>query len=86
MSESVKKTQESEAVRFVYDITMPEDLLDLLTKKLNISKKDTIRGGGKYHNFKDFMEFSPDRAVQPEYLLSTAPASATCSRKSACLT
>ena len=57
MSESVKKRKKGEAVRFVYDITMPEDLLDLLTKKLNISKKDTIRGGGKYHNFKDFMEF-----------------------------
>jgi polyphosphate kinase len=57
LSESVKKRKSGEAVRFVYDDSMPADLLKLLTKKLNISKKDTIRGGGRYHNFKDFMEF-----------------------------
>jgi polyphosphate kinase len=57
LSESVKKRKSGEAVRFVYDDSMPEDLLKLLTKKLTISKKDTMRGGGKYHNFKDFMEF-----------------------------
>ena len=57
LSESIKKRKSGEAVRFVYDNSMPDDLLKLLTKKLSISKKDTIRGGGKYHNFKDFMEF-----------------------------
>jgi len=57
ISVSVKKRKLGEAVRFVYDNSMPEDLLKILTKKLNISKKDTIRGGGRYHNFKDFMEF-----------------------------
>jgi polyphosphate kinase len=57
ISVSVKKRKLGEAVRFVYDNTMPDDLLKILTKKLNISKKDTIRGGGRYHNFKDFMEF-----------------------------
>jgi len=57
LSESVKKRKSGEAVRFVYDNSMPDDLLKLLTKKLNISKKDTMRGGGRYHNFKDFMEF-----------------------------
>jgi polyphosphate kinase len=57
LSESVKKRKTGEAVRFVYDNSMPDDLLKLLTKKLSISKKDTMRGGGRYHNFKDFMEF-----------------------------
>ncbi len=57
ISVSVKKRKLGEAVRFVYDDSMPEDLLKILTKKLNISKKDTIRGGGRYHNFKDFMDF-----------------------------
>ena len=68
MSESVKKRKKAEAVRFVYDNKMPEDLLTLLTKKLNISRKDTIRGGGRYHNFKDFMEFpkiGPDSLRYP---------------------
>jgi polyphosphate kinase len=57
ISVSVKKRKLGEAVRFVYDNSMPDDLLKILTKKLNISKKDTIRGGGRYHNFKDFMDF-----------------------------
>ncbi len=57
ISVSVKKRKLGEAVRFVYDIRMPEPLKKMLTKKLNISKKDTIRGGGRYHNFKDFMDF-----------------------------
>ncbi|HNQ83965.1 MAG TPA: polyphosphate kinase 1 [Bacteroidales bacterium] len=57
ISVSVKKRKLGEAVRFVYDNTMPDDLLKILIKKLNIAKKDTIRGGGRYHNFKDFMDF-----------------------------
>ena len=57
ISVSVKKRKHGEAVRFVYDNSMPDDLLKILIKKLDISKKDTIRGGGRYHNFKDFMEF-----------------------------
>jgi polyphosphate kinase len=57
ISVSIKKRKHGEAVRFVYDNTMPDDLLKMLIKKLNISRKDTIRGGGRYHNFKDFMEF-----------------------------
>ncbi len=57
ISVSIKKRKLGEAVRFVYDIRMPEPLLKILTKKLNISKKDKIRGGGRYHNFKDFMDF-----------------------------
>ncbi len=57
ISVSVKKRKLGEAVRFVYDAAMPDEMLKMLTKRLNISKKDTIRGGGRYHNFKDFMEF-----------------------------
>jgi polyphosphate kinase len=57
MSVSVKKRKLAEAVRFVYDNTMPEDILKIIIKKLNIAKKDTIKGGGRYHNFKDFMDF-----------------------------
>lgn len=71
MSESVKKRKKGEAVRFVYDNAMPEDLLGLLAKKLNISKKDTIRGGGRYHNFKDFMEFP--RIGRPDLRYPPAP-------------
>lgn len=59
MSESVKQRKKGEPVRFVYDKTIPEELLKLLMKKFNIRKRDNIRAGGRYHNFKDFMGF-PD--------------------------
>jgi polyphosphate kinase len=59
MSESVKQRKKGEPVRFVYDAKIPEPLLKLLMKKFNISKRDNVRAGGRYHNFKDFMGF-PD--------------------------
>jgi polyphosphate kinase len=57
MSDSLKQRKRGMPVRFVYDNTMPQELLKLITKKLNIRKDDPIRGGGRYHNFKDFMKF-----------------------------
>lgn len=59
MTESVKQRKKGEPVRFVYDENIPEDLLKVLMKKFNISKRDNVRAGGRYHNFKDFMGF-PD--------------------------
>lgn len=57
MSESVKKRRAGEAVRFIYDKDMPEGLLRTILKKFNISRSDALRRGGRYHNFKDFMNF-----------------------------
>ncbi|OIP00762.1 MAG: polyphosphate kinase 1 [Bacteroidetes bacterium CG2_30_33_31] len=58
MSDSVKKRKKGLPVRFVYDKEMPETLLKKVTKKLNIiTSYDQLRGGGRYHNFKDFMNF-----------------------------
>ncbi|MCF8230013.1 MAG: polyphosphate kinase 1 [Bacteroidales bacterium] len=57
MSESVKQRKRGEPVRFVFDKEIPERLLKKLSKKFNISKHDTLREGGRYHNFKDFMGF-----------------------------
>ncbi len=59
VSESVKQRKKGEPVRFVYDEDIPEILLKLLMKKFGISKRDNVRAGGRYHNFKDFMSF-PD--------------------------
>ncbi len=59
MSESLKKRKKGVPVRFVYDKSIPENLLKKLLKKLKISETDHLRGGGRYHNFKDFMKF-PD--------------------------
>jgi polyphosphate kinase len=57
MSESVKKRKKGEAVRFIYDAEMPEPLLKTVLKKFHISRNDALRRGGRYHNFKDFMDF-----------------------------
>lgn len=62
ISESVKKRKEGEAVRFIYDKHMPQGLLQLFLKKLNIRKNDNIIAGGRYHNFKDFLKF-PDMGI-----------------------
>lgn len=43
-------------VRFIYDEEMPTDLLEFLMRKLSLSKQGLIPGG-RYHNFKDFMDF-----------------------------
>jgi len=57
LSESVKQRQKGTTVRFVYEETIPQDLLDKVTERLGITEKDNMRKGGRYHNFKDFMEF-----------------------------
>lgn len=57
MSEGLKQRLTAEPVRFVYDEQMPDDLLDILKEKLHISSYDHIRGGGRYHSFKDLMNF-----------------------------
>ncbi|MDP2721631.1 MAG: polyphosphate kinase 1 [Bacteroidales bacterium] len=57
MSDSVKKRQHGVPVRFVYDKNIPPDLLNALLNRLNVTMGDHMRGGGRYHNFKDFMDF-----------------------------
>jgi polyphosphate kinase len=57
LSESLKQRKKGIPVRFVYDADIPKELLKRLTKKLKISGEDYLRGGGRYHNFKDFMAF-----------------------------
>ena len=58
MSESVKKRKKGMPVRFIYDKAIPENLLRRVIKKLNVTtSSDQMRAGGRYHNFKDFMNF-----------------------------
>jgi polyphosphate kinase len=57
-------------VRFVFDKNIPNKLLNQLIKKLKISEEDTLRGGGRYHNFRDFMSFpniGGDNFVYPKF-------------------
>lgn len=71
ISKSLKERHKGVPVRFIYDEEMPKDLLDFIIKKNKISK-DGIIPGGRYHNFKDFLDFptvGPDsfryKPIQP---------------------
>lgn len=57
MEESLKQRRKGSALRLIYDKTIPDDLLNTVIRKMNISKSDVMVGGGRYHNFKDFMDF-----------------------------
>lgn len=57
LSKSVKNRQVGEPVRFVYDAHMPDDMKQLVLKKLKLQKSDNLIPGGRYHNFKDFIGF-----------------------------
>jgi polyphosphate kinase len=57
VSKSVKRREMGQAVRFVYDREIPQDLLKFILKKNNLQKFDNLIPGGRYHNAKDFMNF-----------------------------
>jgi len=57
ISKSLKQRKRGRPVRFVYDETMPTDLLQFFGKKLGLTQRDNWIPGGRYHNFKDFIDF-----------------------------
>ncbi len=57
LKRSLEKRKKGEPLRFVYDQNMPEDSVQYLLKKMNLSKEENIIPGERYHNFKDFMKF-----------------------------
>ncbi len=57
ISKSVKARKQGQPVRFVYDAAMPDDMLRYIMKKLGMAKKDNAIPGGRYHNFKNFIDF-----------------------------
>ncbi|MBI1836179.1 MAG: polyphosphate kinase 1 [Flavobacteriia bacterium] len=59
IEKSVKQRKKAEPIRFVYDSHMPRTLLNFLIKSLKLKEGMNMIPGGKYHNFKDFINF-PD--------------------------
>ena len=57
ISKSVKNRKKGRPVRFTYDEQMPEDFLNFLTRKFHLTRNSNMIPGGRYHNFKDFMDF-----------------------------
>lgn len=56
IQKSIKQRSKGVPTRFVYDNSIPKSMLDLLTSKLQLKNVNLIPGG-RYHNFKDFMDF-----------------------------
>lgn len=55
--DSVKARENAPLMRFVYDEEMPVKLLNYLLNRIKLKDKDSLIPGGRYHNFKDFMNF-----------------------------
>lgn len=57
LEKGLKDRKKGKATRFVFDRNIDKSLLEYLTKRLNLNKKDNLIPGGRIHNFKDFMDF-----------------------------
>ena len=57
ISKGVKARQKGNPVRFVYDNQIPRDLLAFIKSKMKLQDLNNLIPGGRYHNFKDFMNF-----------------------------
>ena len=71
---SVSDRKSGQPVRFVYDSSMPVDLLKYLKEKLELDEEDNLIPGGRYHNFKDYIKF-PNMGGPDMIYLPTPPVS-----------
>ena len=57
LEKGLKNRKHGRTTRFVFDRHIDPMLLNYLTKRLGLSKKDNLIPGGRIHNFKDFIDF-----------------------------
>lgn len=57
IAKAVKDRKSGATLRVVYDEKMPQQLLSVLVKKLQLDHMDTVKASGRYQNHKDFMSF-----------------------------
>lgn len=57
IEKSVKERKKGDPVRLVYDREIPKDLLEFIIKKIKLKRSLSLIPGGRYHNFRDFMNF-----------------------------
>ena len=66
LSKSLQQRKKGTPVRFIYDRCIPDDLLKMITRKMNIGPDDVVIPSNRYHNFKDFMKF-PNLGIKQFY-------------------
>jgi polyphosphate kinase len=57
IAKSLKKREKGKPVRLVVDSAISKEMLTFLMNKLKLGKRDQPIPGGRYHNFKDFINF-----------------------------
>lgn len=57
ITKGVSGRKTGQPVRFVYDATIADDLLEYIIKKIGLEAGNNLIAGGRYHNFKDFISF-----------------------------
>jgi polyphosphate kinase len=68
ISKGLRQRKFGTPVRFVYDCEMPEHLFQFLIKRMRLHKANSnFIPGGRYHNFKDFMDFPKIGAPRLQY-------------------
>jgi polyphosphate kinase len=71
MVSSLKDRRTGDPVRFVYDSTIPGDVIKMLLNRLDLDDFDSIIPGGRYHNKKDLIDFPS--AGHPELTYEELP-------------
>lgn len=57
LENQIKNRKRGRTTRFVFDRHLDSSLLEFLSKRLGLTRKDNLVPGGRIHNFKDFMGF-----------------------------
>lgn len=65
IAEGVESRRYGEPIRLIYDREMPEDLLEMLARKLKLTAPGMLAPGDRYHLMKDLMRFPK---VRPDLL------------------
>lgn len=68
---SLKQRSRGNPTRFVYDSAMPKTMLEFVMEKLQLRNVNLVPGG-RYHNFRDFMDF-PKVGKQDDYYAPLPP-------------
>jgi polyphosphate kinase len=57
ITKGVSDRRTGQPVRFVFDNSIAKDLLEYIIENLHLDEDNNLIPGGRYHNFKDFMQF-----------------------------
>lgn len=66
IQKSLKQRSIGRPTRFIFDSSMPRAMQELLVEKLQL-KSVNMLAGGRYHNFRDFMDFPMVGAPEDKY-------------------